>query len=103
MRNDGVSGRSWTVVMRPDGVVDDVQGGAPIQWLGRPLTERAGIPEGLGDSARKLVSSNRGSHWLNHARVTIDVDGRSVAVDLVVCDAVPLRRSTVVVRDMVMR
>jgi signal transduction histidine kinase len=103
MKADGAETRAWTVVLRPDGVVDDVQGGAPIHWLGRTLLETGDVPQVIRSAAIAVLSYNRGLHWLKHERAWTAVNGHQVAVDLVVCDAVPLRRSLVVVRDVVMR
>lgn len=103
MKPDGSHAHAWTVVLRPDGVVDDVQGGAPIHWLGHSLLESGNVPEAVRSAAIGVLSSDRGLHWLKHERVWTAINGQQVAVDLVACDAVPLRRSLVIVRDMVMR
>jgi hypothetical protein len=103
MKPDAADTHAWTVVLRPDGVVDDVQGGAPIEWLGHDFLARGNVPEAVGAAGIAVLSSDRGPHWLKHERAFTTISGRQVAVDLVVCDAVPLRRSLVVVRDLVMR
>jgi hypothetical protein len=103
MTPDGADTHAWTIVLRPDGVVDDVQGGAPITWVSHALPDDASVPSEIRAAARGLLSENRGKHYLKHSRVLASIRGQRVAVDLVVCHAVPLRRSLVVVRDMIMR
>jgi signal transduction histidine kinase len=89
-------------VLRPDGIVDDVQGGAPISWVGHVLSAVPDVPEALSGAAARLRTATNG-HWVRHERVLCAVGGANVAVDLVVCHAVPLRRTHVIVRDMVLR
>ena len=95
---DAAEATSWTVVLRPDGIVDDVQGGAPFSWVGHALSAVPDVPEALSRAAARLRTAADG-HWVRHARVVCAVGGRNVAVDLVVCHAVPLRRTHVIVRD----
>jgi len=95
--------RACTVVLRPDGIVDDVQGSAPIAWLGHALSDGGSVPPEVATAASTMLSEHRGKHWLKHRRVSALIRGEWVAVDLVLCDAVPLRCSLVVVRDMIMR
>jgi signal transduction histidine kinase len=94
---------AWTVVLRPDGIVDDIQGGAPSTWVGHPITGGSNVPTQVQDAAASLLSEALGEHWLKRRRVWAKVHGEDVPVELIVCDAVPLRRSIVVVRDLVMR
>jgi signal transduction histidine kinase len=94
--------KSWILVLRPDGVVDDVQGGAPVTWRGHPLFGASNVPEAVQEAARALLADERGEHWLHHRRVPATAVTK-VPVNVVMCDAVPLRRSLVVVRDLVMR
>jgi signal transduction histidine kinase len=53
-------------------------------------------------AAARLLADDGGS-WLRHESVSISVAGRETFVDLLVCHAVPLRRTSVIVRDMVLR
>jgi signal transduction histidine kinase len=99
---DAAEATSWTVVLRPDGVVDDVQGGAPFSWVGHALSALPEVPEALSRAAAGLRTAADG-HWVRHGRVVCAVGRENVAVDLVVCHAVPLRRTHVIVRDMVLR
>jgi signal transduction histidine kinase len=94
---------SWTVVVRPDGVVDDSQGGAPATWIGHPLVGAPNVPAEVQEGAMSLLSKGCGEHWLQRCYVRAKVRGEEVPVELIVCDAVPLRRSLVVVRNLVMR
>jgi signal transduction histidine kinase len=93
---------NWTVVLRPDGVVDEVQGGAPTTWIGHSLSMHPEAPESVRHAAARLVDADDG-HWVRHVRASATHAGHEIFVDLVVCHAVPLRRSNVTVRDMVLR
>ncbi len=97
-----VAGRAWTLVLRPDGVVDEARGGAPIIFVGHSLLSHPEVPEPMRAAAARLLADDGGS-WLRHESVSISVAGRETFVDLLVCHAVPLRRTSVIVRDMVLR
>ena len=104
MKPDGSDTHAWTVVLRPDGVVDDVQGGAPIHWWDTRCWKAVNVPED-GAFSRASGFSRPIEASLAEARARLDRDQRPAGSrsTLVVCDAVPLRRSLVIVRDMVMR
>ena len=38
---------SWLVVFRPDGVIVEVSGGAPADWVGENLRESQSIPASI--------------------------------------------------------
>jgi signal transduction histidine kinase len=93
---------AWTLVLRPDDVVDEARGGAPVTFVGHSLLLHPEVPEAMRAAAARLLRDD-GSTWLRHERVSIAVAGREMLVDLIVCHAVPLRRTNVIVRDMVLR
>jgi hypothetical protein len=59
----------WLVLLRPDGVVEAVDGGAPVTWVGHRLTEIADIPESLKSAASELARSSPDAGYV-HRRTT---------------------------------
>lgn len=93
---------TWTVVLRPDGVVDDVVG-APATWLGHSIREHPEVADALRQAATTLLARRDDRAWVQHSRVPLAVAGADVDVDLIVCSAVPVRRTHVIVRNLVLR
>jgi hypothetical protein len=51
----------WLVVLRGDGVVDAVEGGAPVTWLERELATLASAPSHLRHAAEELMGAAQGT------------------------------------------
>ena len=89
-----VSEASWFVVMRRDGVVVEVGGGAPRAWVGQSLGEVASAPPVLRAHARELIARVQAASpeaWLT--RDVIAVGAGQPHVELLLLEAVPLRRA----------
>lgn len=92
----------WLVVLRADGVVDAVDGGAPATWLGRSFVEAPGIFDALQRAAAELVSSAPTS--IVRRRTVLCTEGeRQVEVELLLVEALPIRRALTSVHELVMR
>lgn len=92
----------WLVVLRADGVVDAVDGGASVSWLGRPLADAPGVPDEVQRAASELSSEAPTSH-VRRRLVTSSVGGEVVDVELLVVEALPIRRALTSVHELVMR
>lgn len=79
------------VLLRRDAAVVDVRGALPRRWIGHTLTPRLGAPPRLCRAARRLVAEENG--WFVRERVQCGVPFG--AVELLLVDAVPLRRESV--------
>jgi two-component system sensor histidine kinase BaeS len=96
--------QEWFVVLRPDGIVETVSGGAPLTWVGHELTTAPGVPGELRDAAGRLVSAVPDSSYLRRQVVSLALGvGLKVRVDLLVVEALPLRRAFTRVGDLLMR
>ena len=86
----------WQVVLTADGAVLAVTGGAPPQWVGTRLEDRADLPPDVRQAVRALLDELHGS--------TAPIATRSVraaspaAIQLIAVEAVPLRRAAVDLR-----
>ena len=95
---------SWFVVMRRDGVVVEVGGGAPRGWVGQALGEVANAPPLLRSRARELITRAQGATaeaWLT--REVIAVGAGQPLVEVLLLEAVPLRRAPTAVFDLLTR
>ncbi len=96
----------WALVLHPDGIVESVEGGAPTTWIGRVLTEEAEAPKLLRDAARLLMQGSRSfvtSSYLRRQKVrSVDHD-KPIEVELILVEALPLRRSPTRVGELIMR
>jgi signal transduction histidine kinase len=100
-----LSDASWFVVLRRDGVVVEVGGGAPRAWVGHLLGEVATAPPVLRAHARELVTraheATTTEAWLT--REVIAVGAGQPLVELLLLEAVPLRRAPTAVFDLLTR
>lgn len=88
------------ILLRPDGVVDAALGGAPSEWLGRSLVEGRDVPKEVRAAASALLETPPiASSFARWCEVTTD-RGR---IELVVLEALPLRRAHVRVSDLLAR
>jgi signal transduction histidine kinase len=85
--------------MRPDGIVETVDGAAPIEWLGHSLLDAPNVPEQLRDAARQMLGQAPGERFSRWSEVTED-GGR---FELLVLEALPMRRTLTRVDTLVMR
>lgn len=97
----------WLVLVRPDGVVDAAEDGAPSTWVGRQLQDVPGLDAALYDAADDVVFGDRtppvteaGS--LRRREVAASPDGKRPAVELIVVDAIPVRRAFAHVGELVL-
>jgi signal transduction histidine kinase len=96
MNEDG-----WLIVLRPDGSVLDVGGGAPEWWRGHLLAVcLEALPDVLGD-ARRLLEARSDDGWCR--RVLLRRERAPHEVELLVIDAVPLRRAPTPLIDLLTR
>ena len=92
--------REWFVVLRTDGTVEATQGGAPSTWVGRPIGVIPDVPPALREAAEQLVAEH-GPLFVRRRRISL---GREhIDVELLVCEAVPVRRAFTRVNDLLMR
>lgn len=82
----------WLVVLRPDGTVESVQGGAPVTWLGRAFVDIPGTSDTLHGLARELLSAPAGG-FVRRRKTRCTVATKSVDLELLVVEALPLRRT----------
>ncbi len=91
--------QSWFVVLQPNGVVEAVQNGAPSTWVGHELASLADVPEDVRALARDLVARAPRLGCLQRAVVHT----REGTIELVLVEAVPLRRAYVPINDLIVR
>jgi signal transduction histidine kinase len=89
----------WLVVMRPDGVVDAVSGGASVTWLGHRLDELSSAPPAIRDAAAHLLGRPAGAGYLR--RATVDLETKRV--ELLLVEAMPIRRAHTRIDELVTR
>jgi len=90
----------WLVVLRADGVVDEVDG-APRAWLGRPLDHDA-VPVRAREAAALLVSAPAHG-YVRRTRLEAEVGGSAINLEILVVEALPLRVDHVRVEDLIVR
>lgn len=93
----------WTLVLRADGAVDLVDGGAPQSWIGHPLSELHDAPTVLVDAARELLGLPPAPTGLRTRHVEGTYEGRPLTCELIVLEGLPLRRSLVKIDDLLLR
>ena len=92
----------WFVVLGANGVVESVEGGAPATWLGHTLVEVPGTPGIVRDAAVELVHAPPTSNV--RRRKVRCVNGKAmVDVEIVLVEALPLRRAHTRLHELVMR
>lgn len=91
---------SWLLVLRPDGIVESVDGGAPKDWTDRNIMD---IPE--LHSACAAFQSMRMSPPGLVRRSIVSFEGREgpVTLELLLVEALPIRRAYTRVSELVMR
>lgn len=87
----------------PDGRVESVEGGAPLALRGRLLAEDEEVPLALRAVARALLDGPAEGAYLRRKRVAIEHGGRSVHAEVVLLEALPLRRAYVPVSQLLLR
>jgi len=92
----------WLVVLRADGVVESAEGGAPVTWLGHRLADAPGTAAVIRQAATELVVAPPTSN-VRRRRVRCVDGGKRIDVDLVLVEALPLRRAHTRVHELVMR
>ncbi len=102
MRSDNPDPAEWVVVLRGDGVVDAVEGGAPVTWLERSLVEVPSACEALRRAAAELMRAAPTS-IVRRRKVRCVQGEREVQVELLLVEALPVRRVLTSVHELVMR
>jgi signal transduction histidine kinase len=97
-RSDG-----WLVVIRPDGIVEAVLGGAPPSWVGQPVDRAFANQRALLNELPKLISESVADTPVHRARAEITVAGKPVTVELLLLEAVPIRRTSTPLEPLVLR
>jgi hypothetical protein len=95
--------QEWLVVLLPDGKVETVEGGAPSTWLGRSIVNATEAESAIRQAADELLHPPTGPAYLRRRKVSTVFAGRSVEVELLVIDAVPLRRAHTPTDELLMR
>jgi light-regulated signal transduction histidine kinase (bacteriophytochrome) len=93
---------SWLIVLRADGVVDSVEGGAPRAWVGQALVDAPGVAPLVRRAAAELVEAPPTSN-VRRRVVRCAVGRKKVDVEVLLVEAVPLRRARTRVDELVMR
>ena len=91
----------WVVVLRPDGVVDSVDGGAPSTWLGRVLGDAPDAPEAVRRAARDVTRPT--SRYVRRRVVNARHGDRLADVELLVVNALPIRHVYARIDELVMQ
>ncbi len=92
----------WFVILRADGVVESVEGGAPVTWLGHVLAELPDAPADVRKAAEELGSSPPTSN-VRRRYVTWVVNRRTIGIEVLLIEALPVRRAHTRVHELVMR
>ena len=93
-----MNNESWLIVLRPDGVIVSVAGGAPLAFVGRAIDE-CDVGARVEEAAAALLSNEATHGWIE--REVIETDGRHV--ELLRLEAVPLRRTMTPLFDLLAR
>lgn len=93
----------WLIVLRPDGVVESVEGGAPVVWLGHTLADAAGVSDDLRLAALDVMRDVRGASYVRRRKLRLVEVDREVGVELLLVEGVPLRRAHTRIGELVMR
>jgi signal transduction histidine kinase len=93
----------WSVIVRGDRIVDHVEGGAPGEWVGRPVDELPGAPRELTLAARRLLELPPSRSGFRRSHVTLHPGSRTVGCELVLLEALPMRRALVQTSELVLR
>ncbi|WP_394823914.1 sensor histidine kinase [Pendulispora albinea] len=88
----------WLIVLRPDGIIMSVSGGAPLAFVGATV-EACDVAAPVKEAAAKLLSSATAHAWIE--REIVEADGREI--ELLRTEAMPLRRSMTPLFDLLAR
>jgi len=93
----------WLVLLRPDGVVESVEGGAPITWVGHQLADVPDVGNDLRSAARELLETSPAAGHV-HRRTLTTADGDDVQeIELLLVEGLPLRRAHTKISELIMR
>ena len=96
----------WLVVLRGDGVIDAVDGGAPASWVGRRADELVEAPSAMRHAAAALLSVPTSSN-VRRIKVKAEADadklGAPVEIEVLLVEALPLRRAPTPISALTMR
>ena len=93
----------WTIVLRADGTVDLVAGGAPSTWAGHRFDDLGDAPALLVDAARALLELPPAPSGLRSRHLSCTYEGQSHECELLLLEGLPLRRTLVMVDDLLLR
>lgn len=92
----------WLIVLRPDGVVDAVEGGASVAWLGHKLEDAPDAPDSLRRAAADMLRVAPSTR-VRRRKVSCARGGYAIDVEVLLIEALPLRRALTSVQDLVIR
>jgi signal transduction histidine kinase len=92
----------WLVVLNANGVVDALEGDAPSDWVGQSLVDIPGTPGIVRRAAAELVHGPAKSH-VRRRRVRCVDDEKVIDVEILLVEALPLRRAPTPVHALTMR
>jgi signal transduction histidine kinase len=94
-----MSVHEWLVLLRPDGVIESASGGAPVTWLGRHLSDAPDVPDFVRKAGEALLAQTDASTYVRRGRVDVG----AVAVEMLLIEALPIRRAHTRINELVMR
>jgi signal transduction histidine kinase len=96
---------SWVIVLRPDGVVVEVSGGAPEEWAATSVQNGDVVPPDVRAAARALLTQARNAKaeaWF--FRGTVPAEGKArPEIEILLVEAVPLRRTATPLNELLTR
>lgn len=98
---DAANSADWLILVRPDGVIDDVEGGAPVDWIGRALTDIPDIDEDVTREGLGLLTAPARTRYVRRATASFRRRGARVTATFLVIEGIPVRRAYTRVDDLV--
>jgi signal transduction histidine kinase len=93
----------WLVLLRPDGLVESVEDGAPVTWVGHKLADVSDIPDGLRAQVVDLLQCASATGYVHRRTFDWAQPARNVEVELLLIEGLPLRRAHTRIPELVMR
>lgn len=97
---EGTTSTSWLLVIRTDGVIESVDGGAPVSWVTRNLFT---IPELACATGAVAELQSKPPTLLRRAFVALDTVSKGVTCEILMVEALPLRRAHTPINDLILR
>jgi signal transduction histidine kinase len=93
----------WVVVLRPDATIEAVAGGAPPVWIGRDAWSAFEAYPALARALPALVDARVGETAIHRLVVEPPGDDEGRRVELLLVEAVPVRRALIPLEPLVLR